>query len=176
MCKQKVGLLADDEKEALEGQQYASKKFFTPEEDADGNFVLPLKQIKNLKNPEFWWVKYLPLIDYKPKQMDKSIIPDIMALSGLFLFTGAEISIENTIFEIISKFGVVAVLWYWLQNMKGQIKEQMTHFSGETELLRKEHKETLTEFQDVHNKHNELIKQQLEAKDQMIKDLQSKIK
>jgi hypothetical protein len=108
--------------------------------------------------------------------MDKSIIPDFMALSGLFLFTGAEISIENTIFEIISKFGVVAVLWYWLQNMKGQIKEQMQHFSGETELLRKEHKETLTEFQDVHNKHNELMKQQLESKDQMIKDLQGKIK
>jgi hypothetical protein len=52
----------------------------------------------------------------------------------------------------------------------------MQHFSGETELLRKEHKETLTEFQDVHNKHNELMKQQLESKDQMIKDLQGKIK
>jgi hypothetical protein len=172
----KVGLLDQDEKEALEGEKYALNKFFTPEQDLDGNWVLPLNQIKNNKNIDFWWVKYLPLIDYKPKQMDKSIIPDIMALSGLFLFTGAEISIENTIFEIISKFGVVAVLWYWLQNMKGQIKEQMQHFSGETELLRKEHKETLTEFQDVHNKHNELIKQQLEAKDQMIKDLQSKIK
>jgi hypothetical protein len=172
----KVGLLAEDEKEALEGEKYDLNNFFTPEEDADGNFVLPINQIKNNKNINFWWVSHLPIIDYKPKQMDKSIIPDIMALSGLFLFTGAEISIENTIFEIISKFGVVAVLWYWLQNMKGQIKEQMTHFSGETELLRKEHKETLTEFQDVHNKHNELIKQQLEAKDQMIKDLQSKIK
>jgi len=172
----KVGLLDLEEKEALEGEKYNLNKFFTPEEDADGNFVLPLKQIKNNKNINFWWVKYLPLIDYKPKQMDKSLIPDVLALSGLFLFTGAEVSIENTVFEIISKFGVVAVLWYWLQNMKGQIKEQMQHFSGETELLRKEHKETLTEFQDVHNKHNELIKQQLEAKDQMIKDLQSKIK
>jgi len=172
----KVGLLDQDEKEALEGEKYNLDKFFTPEEDLDGNWVLPMDQIKNNKNINFWWVKYLPLIDYKPKQMDKSIIPDFMALSGLFLFTGAEISIENTIFEIISKFGVVAVLWYWLQNMKGQIKEQMQHFSGETELLRKEHKETLTEFQDVHNKHNELIKQQLEAKDQMIKDLQGKIK
>jgi hypothetical protein len=172
----KVGLLAEDEKEALEGEKYDLNNFFAPQEDLDGNWVLPMDQIKNNKNINFWWVKYLPLIDYKPKQMDKSIIPDFMALSGLFLFTGAEISIENTIFEIISKFGVVAVLWYWLQNMKGQIKEQMTHFSGETELLRKEHKETLTEFQDVHNKHNELMKQQLESKDQMIKDLQSKIK
>jgi hypothetical protein len=176
MYKQKVGLLDQDEKEALEGEKYDLNNFFTPEQDLDGNWVLPLNQIQNNKNINFWWVSHLPLIDYKPKQMDKSIIPDFMALSGLFLFTGAEISIENTIFEIISKFGVVAVLWYWLQNMKGQIKEQMTHFSGETELLRKEHKETLTEFQDVHNKHNELMRQQLESKDQMIKDLQSKIK
>jgi hypothetical protein len=125
MSKQKVGLLAEDEKEALEGEKYDLDKFFTPEQDLDGNWILPINQIQNNKNIDFWWVKYLPLIDYKPKQMDKSIIPDIMALSGLFLFTGAEISIENTIFEIISKFGVVAVLWYWLQNMKGQIKEQM---------------------------------------------------
>ena len=125
MYKQKVGLLDQDEKEALEGEKYDLNNFFTPEEDLDGNWILPINQIQNNKNIDFWWVKYLPLIDYKPKQMDKSIIPDIMALSGLFLFTGAEISIENTIFEIISKFGVVAVLWYWLQNMKGQIKEQM---------------------------------------------------
>ena len=89
---------------------------------------------------------------------------------------GAEVGIENTILEIISKFGVVAVLWYWLQNMKTQIKEQMTHFSVETELLRKEHKETLTDFQEIHKEHKDLMKQQIEVKDQVIRDLQSKIK
>jgi len=173
----KVGLLDNDEKEALEGQEYAPNRFFTPIQDDENNWILPIDQIENNKNIDFWWVKHLPLIEYKPNNvMDKSLIPDVLAISGLFLFTGAEVGIENTILEIISKFGVVAVLWYWLQNMKTQIKEQMTHFSVETEMLRKEHKETLTDFQEIHKEHKDLMKQQIEVKDQVIRDLQSKIK
>ena len=172
----KVGLLDNDEKEALEGQEYAPNRFFTPIQDNENNWILPLNQIENNKNIDFWWVKHLPLIEYKTNVMDKSLIPDVLAISGLFLFTGAEVGIENTILEIISKFGVVAVLWYWLQNMKTQIKEQMTHFSVETEMLRKEHKETLTDFHEIHKEHKDLMKQQIEIKDQIIRDLQSKIK
>jgi hypothetical protein len=172
----KVGILDNDEKEALEGQQYAPNRFFTPLQDDENNWILPLDQIENNKNIDFWWVKHLPLVEYKTNVMDKTLIPDVLALSGLFLFTGAEVGIENTILEIISKFGVVAVLWYWLQNMKTQIKEQMTHFSVETEMLRKEHKETLTDFHEIHKEHKDLMKQQIEVKDQIIRDLQSKIK
>jgi hypothetical protein len=172
----KVGILDNDEKEALEGQEYAPNRFFTPIQDNENNWILPLNQIENNKNIDFWWVKHLPLIEYKTNVMDKSLIPDVLAISGLFLFTGAEVGIENTILEIISKFGVVAVLWYWLQNMKTQIKEQMTHFSVETEMLRKEHKETLTDFHEIHKEHKDLMKQQIEIKDQIIRDLQSKIK
>jgi hypothetical protein len=172
----KVGILDNDEKEALEGQQYAHNRFFTPLQDDENNWILPLDQIENNKNIDFWWVKHLPLVEYKTNVMDKTLIPDVLALSGLFLFTGAEVGIENTILEIISKFGVVAVLWYWLQNMKTQIKEQMTHFSVETEMLRKEHKETLTDFHEIHKEHKDLMKQQIEVKDQIIRDLQSKIK
>jgi hypothetical protein len=172
----KVGILDNDEKEALEGQEYAPNRYFTPLQDADNNWILPLDQIENNKNIDFWWVKHLPLVEYKTNVMDKTLIPDVLALSGLFLFTGAEVGIENTILEIISKFGVVAVLWYWLQNMKTQIKEQMTHFSVETEMLRKEHKETLTDFHEIHKEHKDLMKQQIEVKDQIIRDLQSKIK
>jgi hypothetical protein len=172
----KFGILDNDEKEALEGQEYAPNRFFTPLQDDENNWILPIDQIENNKNIDFWWVKHLPIIEYKTNVMDKTLIPDVLALSGLFLFTGAEVGIENTILEIISKFGVVAVLWYWLQNMKTQIKEQMTHFSVETEMLRKEHKETLTDFQEIHKEHKDLMKQQIEVKDQVIRDLQSKIK
>jgi hypothetical protein len=171
MCKQKVGLLDQDEKEALEGKQYAPKKYFTPLEDADGNNVLPIDQINNNKNLEYFWVVYLPLIDYKPKQMDKSVIPDFMALSGLFLFTGAEVSVEGAIFEIISKFGVVAVLWFWLREMKEQMKEQSKDFYSETEKLRQEHKNTMHEFQEIHKEHKEILTDQLKAKDEIIKSL-----
>jgi hypothetical protein len=167
----KVGLLAEDEKEALEGEKYDLNNFFTPEEDLDGNWVLPLNQIQNNKNINFWWVKYLPLIDYKPKQMDKSIIVDVAAFSGLFLFTGAEVAIESTIFEIISKFGVVAVLWFWLKEMKEQMKIQSKDFYQETEKLRQEHKSTMHEFQEIHKEHKDLLSEQLKAKDEIIKSL-----
>lgn len=176
MCKTKVGLLTEEEKEAIEGKRYAKDKYFTPIEDADGNWVLPFEQIKNNTNIDFWWVLYLPLINYKPKQMDKSVIPDILALGGLFLFTGAEVSIENAIFEIISKFGVVAVLWFWLKEMKEQMKDQSKGFYEETEKLRNEHKNTMHEFQEIHKEHKELLTKQLENKDDIIKLLQNKIK
>ena len=176
MCKTKVGLLSDEEKEAIEGQRYAKGKYFTPIEDEDRNWVLPLKQIENNKNIDFWWLIHLEKIDYKPKQMDKSVIPDIAALGGLFLFTGAEVSIEGAIFEIISKFGVVAVLWFWLREMKDQMKEQSKDFYSETEKLRQEHKNTMHEFQDIHKEHKELLTKQLENKDDIIKLLQNKIK
>jgi hypothetical protein len=167
----KVGLLDLEEKEALEGEKYDLNKFFTPEEDLNNNWVLPIDQIKNNKNINFWWVSHLPLIDYKPKQMDKSVIPDFMALSGLFLFTGAEVSVEGAIFEIISKFGVVAVLWFWLREMKEQMKEQSKDFYSETEKLRQEHKNTMHEFQEIHKEHKELLADQLKTKDEIIKSL-----
>jgi hypothetical protein len=171
MCKTKVGLLDQDEKEAIEGQRYAKGRYFTPFQDADGNWVLHLEQINKNKNIDFWWVKHLPLIDYNPKQMDKSIIVDIAAFSGLFLFTGAEVAIESTIFEIISKFGVVAVLWFWLKEMKEQMKVQSKDFYEETEKLRNEHKNTMHEFQEIHKEHKELLTDQLKAKDEIIKSL-----
>lgn len=176
MCKTKVGLLTEEEKEAIEGKRYAKGKYFTPLQDADKNWVLHLTQIKNNKNIDYWWVLHLPLIDYKPQQMDKSIIVDVAAFSGLFLFTGAEVAIESTIFEIISKFGVVAVLWFWLKEMKEQMKVQSKDFYDETEKLRTEHKNTMHEFQEIHKEHKELLTKQLENKDDIIKLLQNKIK
>ena len=172
MFKRKVGLLDQDEKEALEGQRFADGKYFTPLQDANGNWVLPLNEIKNNKNIDFWWVKHLPLIDYKPQQMDKSIVVDIAAFSGLFLFTGVEVGIESTIFEIISKFGVVAVLWFWLKEMKEQMKNQVKGFNEETEKLRNEHKNTMHEISEIHKEHKESLTEQLKVKDDIIKQLQ----
>jgi predicted secreted protein len=103
--------------------------------------------------------------------MDKSIIVDVAAFSGLFLFTGAEVAIESTIFEIISKFGVVAVLWFWLKEMKEQMKVQSKDFYQETEKLRQEHKSTMHEFQEIHKEHKDLLTEQLKAKDEIIRSL-----
>jgi len=65
MCKQKVGLLSDEEKEAIEGKRYAKDKYFKPLQDESDNWVLPLEQIKNNKNIDFWWVRYLPIVEFK---------------------------------------------------------------------------------------------------------------
>ena len=45
---------------------------------------------------------------------------------GILFLTGTDAFLtESTIFEILSKFGVVAVLWYWLRDLKAQLKEQL---------------------------------------------------
>ena len=44
---------------------------------------------------------------------DFSIITDIASAGALLLFTGADAALDqSTIFELLSKFGVVAVLWF----------------------------------------------------------------
>lgn len=73
--------------------------------------------------------------------MDNGNITDIFAGAGLLLFQVAEIPLDSTIFEIISKLGVVAVLWFWLKDMKQQMKEMLLHFDKETSELRAQHKE-----------------------------------
>lgn len=69
--------------------------------------------------------------------MPNNILPDAIAAGALLLFTGAEVAIEqSTIFEILSKFGVVAVLWYWLRDLKAQLKEQISEFRDESKEIR----------------------------------------
>ena len=97
--------------------------------------------------------------------MDNHGIIDICAATGLFLFTGAEVmSMESTIFEIISKFGVVAVLWFWLRDMKTQMKEMLTTFEKESAEQRSEHEKEVLRMQDS-------IKQ----RDQQLKDLHTQL-
>ena len=108
--------------------------------------------------------------------MDKSIIIDIGAFAGLFLFTGAEVGIEGSILELISKAGVIAVLWFWLKHMKSQMKEQLENFNEETKMLRQDHKDSFTQFKEIHKEHQDLLNAQLNSKDDIIKSLQDKIR
>jgi hypothetical protein len=108
--------------------------------------------------------------------MENNTVIDLTAAAGLFLFTGAEVGIESTIFEIISKFGVVAVLWFWLRDMKIQMKEQLTTFSTETEKLRTEHQGNLKEISEIHKDFRDRMEKQITVKDEQIKTLQDKLK
>ena len=62
-----VGLLTQVQKDELTGQWYAPDSYFNPIEDADNNWVISQEEMQQCVNPDFMWVKDLPLIEYKPK-------------------------------------------------------------------------------------------------------------
>ena len=62
-----VGLLTETQKDELVGQWYAPDSYFNPIEDADNNWVISQEEMNQCVNPDFMWVKDLPLIEYKPK-------------------------------------------------------------------------------------------------------------
>ena len=62
-----VGLLTLEQKESITGQMYTEDSFFNPIEDADDNWVISVEEMDYCTNPEFMWVKDLPLIEYKSK-------------------------------------------------------------------------------------------------------------
>lgn len=82
---------------------------------------------------------------------------DASAGAGLLLFTGAEISSTSGIMEIISNFGVIAVLWFWLQSMKSQMAEQLKTYEKHTMDLRKEHKEQIKLLSEIHDDYKDRI-------------------
>jgi len=62
-----VGLLTEAEKDSLVGQQYAPDSYFNPIQDINDNWVISIEEMEFCVNPEFQWVKDLPLIPYEPK-------------------------------------------------------------------------------------------------------------
>ena len=62
-----VGLLTQVQKDELIGQWYAPDSYFNPIEDEDNNWVISQEEMSQCVNPDFLWVKDLPLIEYKPK-------------------------------------------------------------------------------------------------------------
>jgi hypothetical protein len=101
---------------------------------------------------------------------------DIAAGVLMLAFTGTEmLGGEMAIVEIISKFGVVAVLWFWLRDLKKQLKDQLLTFDKETNEIRKHYDKILEdknkEFVDYKNR----MDFQLSEKNTFIKDLQKNI-
>lgn len=64
----KVGLLTIEQKEEIQGKQYAPDSYFNSIQDQDDNWIISIEEMEQCENPEYMWVKDLPLIDYKPKQ------------------------------------------------------------------------------------------------------------
>jgi hypothetical protein len=62
-----VGLLTIEQKDSLVGQLYEEDSFFNPLQDLEDNWIISTEEMEFCVNPEFQWVKDLPLIEYKPK-------------------------------------------------------------------------------------------------------------
>jgi hypothetical protein len=62
-----VGLLTEQQKDLLVGQMYDEDSFFNPILDFYDQYIISVEEMEFCVNPEFAWVKDLPLIDYKPK-------------------------------------------------------------------------------------------------------------
>jgi len=59
-------LLTEQQKKEIEGQLYAPNSYFNPIQDNKDNWVIFDEEVNNCINPEFIWVKTLPIIDYIP--------------------------------------------------------------------------------------------------------------
>jgi len=62
-----VGLLTEVQKDELIGQLYDEDSYFNPIQDLNDNWIISVEEIDQCVNPEFMWVKELPLIPYEPK-------------------------------------------------------------------------------------------------------------
>ena len=62
-----VGLLTETQKDELVGQLYDLDSYFNPIQDINDNWIISVEEIEQCVNPNFIWVKDLPLIEYIPK-------------------------------------------------------------------------------------------------------------
>jgi hypothetical protein len=65
-----VGLLTIEQKDLLIGQLYDDDSYFNPIQDKNDDWIISEEEINFCTNPEFLWVKQLPLIEYLPKQIN----------------------------------------------------------------------------------------------------------
>jgi hypothetical protein len=62
-----VGLLTETQKDELVGQLYDLDSYFNPIQDIDDNWIISIEEMQQNENPNFTWVRDLPLIEYLPK-------------------------------------------------------------------------------------------------------------
>jgi len=64
-----VYLLNIEQKNLLFGQFYQENCTFNPIQDADDNWIISGEEIDQLSNLDFLWVKDLPVINFKRKNI-----------------------------------------------------------------------------------------------------------
>jgi hypothetical protein len=62
-----VAILTIEQKEQLQGQQYATDSFFNPIQDLNNNWVISVEEIEQNTNVDFSWLANLKLVEHLPK-------------------------------------------------------------------------------------------------------------
>jgi hypothetical protein len=64
-----VLLLTEEQKDLLVGQIFADDSYFNPIQDKDYNWVISTEERDFCVNPEFFWIRDLPLIEFIPQDI-----------------------------------------------------------------------------------------------------------
>jgi hypothetical protein len=61
---EQVAIITQEEADLLRGQEYATASHYNPVIECTQNWVISIEEIQQTTNPEYLWVKDLPLIDW----------------------------------------------------------------------------------------------------------------
>jgi hypothetical protein len=59
-------LLNIEQKELIEGKEFAKDSFFNPIQDKNGDWFVSQEEVRQCENKEFEFIKNLPLTTYEP--------------------------------------------------------------------------------------------------------------
>ena len=63
-----VGILTEEQKDSIVGQQFTTDSFFNPIQDKNDNWIISVEEMAYCTNSTFLWVKDLDLIPYERKE------------------------------------------------------------------------------------------------------------
>ena len=61
------GLLTVEQADSLRGQTFLADSYFNPIQDLHDRWIISAEEIAYCANPDFLWVKELPMIPFEPK-------------------------------------------------------------------------------------------------------------
>ena len=62
-----VGILTEEQKDLLVGQEFMVDVYFNPVQDINNNWFISVEEMDQCVNENFMWVKDIELINYEPK-------------------------------------------------------------------------------------------------------------
>jgi hypothetical protein len=63
-----VGILTEEQKDSIVGQQFTTDSFFNPIQDKNDNWIISVEEMAYCTKSTFLWVKDLDLIPYEQKE------------------------------------------------------------------------------------------------------------